>query len=56
MDFAPHFAAILVAGRGGTARLIYHAPLKVADFSHRKALAQEAERIVRAAMPKEHQG
>ncbi|MEI4262008.1 lysophospholipid acyltransferase family protein [Roseovarius sp. D0-M9] len=56
MDFAPHFAAVLTARRGGVARLTYHAPLKVADFANRKALAQEAERIVRTGMPAERRG
>ncbi|WP_324754511.1 lysophospholipid acyltransferase family protein [Roseovarius sp. Pro17] len=56
MDFGPHFLAILAAPRGGHAELVYHAPLKVADFDNRKTLAIEAEHIVRAAMPPERRG
>lgn len=56
MDFAPHFLAVLAARGGGRAELIYHMPLRVADYTGRKALAQEAERVVRAAMPPERQG
>lgn len=56
MDFAPHAAQVFAARRGGRVELIYHAPLRVADFANRKALAAEAERIVRAAMPPQRQG
>ncbi len=56
MDFAPHFLAVMAARGGGRAELVYHTPLRVADYPGRKALAQEAERIVRAAMPPERQG
>ena len=55
MDFVPHAAQILAARRGGGVELVYHAPLCVADFANRKALAAEAERVVRAAMPPERQ-
>lgn len=51
MEFGPHFLTVLAARRGGRVELIYHTPLRVADFENRKALAYEAERIVRAAMP-----
>ncbi|PVA08841.1 1-acyl-sn-glycerol-3-phosphate acyltransferase [Pelagivirga sediminicola] len=56
MDFAPHAAAVFAAPRAGRVELIYHAPLYVADFADRKALAAEAERIVRGAMPPARQG
>lgn len=56
MDFGPHAAAVFAAPRGGRVDLVYHPPLRVADFTDRKALAAEAERIVRAAMPPERQG
>ena len=46
MEFAPHLLKTLAAPRQGRAELIYHPPLKVADFSSRKALAAECERIV----------
>ncbi|MFD0857908.1 lysophospholipid acyltransferase family protein [Roseovarius aquimarinus] len=51
MEFAPHFAAVLAAPRGGAAHLRYHPPLKVSDHAGRKALAEEAERLVRSGMP-----
>lgn len=56
MDFAPHFLTVLAAPRGGQAELTYHTPLRVADYDGRKALAQAAERMVRAAMPADRQG
>ncbi len=56
MDFAPHAAVVFAAPRGGRVELIYHPPLRVADFDSRKALAAEAERIVRGAMPPERRG
>ena len=56
MDFAPHFLAVMAARGGGRAELVYHPPLRVADYPGRKALAREAERIVRAAMPPQRQG
>lgn len=56
MDFAPHAAAVFAARRTGRVELIYHVPLRVADFDNRKALAAEVERIVRVAMPPERQG
>ncbi|WP_278921625.1 lysophospholipid acyltransferase family protein [Pseudophaeobacter profundi] len=46
MDFAPHLLKTLAAPRQGRAELIYHAPLKVADFSDRKALAAACEERV----------
>lgn len=46
MDFAPHLLKTLAAPRQGRVELIYHRPLKVADFANRKALAAECERIV----------
>src|SRR5690554_4924416 len=51
MEFGPHFLTVLAARRGGRVELIYHTPLRVADFENRKALASEAEQLVRAAMP-----
>jgi len=54
MEFAPHFAAVLAARRRGTARLVYHAPLRVADYADRKTLAKDAETAVRSAMPPGH--
>lgn len=48
MDFAPHLAQVLAAPRGGAVRLVYHPPLRVADFADRKALAAACEAAVRA--------
>jgi lyso-ornithine lipid O-acyltransferase len=48
MDLAPHLLKILAARRQGLVEVTYHAPLRVADFSDRKALAARAEQIVRS--------
>lgn len=48
MDFAPHLMAVLAARRAGQVRLVYHEPLRVADFAERKSLARAAEEAVRA--------
>lgn len=47
MDFAPHLLKTLAAPRQGRVELIYHSPLKVADFADRKALAAACEAQVR---------
>ncbi|WP_083096541.1 lysophospholipid acyltransferase family protein [Pseudophaeobacter leonis] len=47
MDFAPHLLKTLASGRQGRVELIYHAPLRVADFANRKALAAACEARVR---------
>ncbi len=48
MDFAPHLLKTLAAPRQGSVEVIYHPPLRVADFANRKALAARCEQIVRA--------
>ena len=48
MDFGPHLLKVLGTPRQGSVELIYHPPLKVADFPDRKALAARAEELVRA--------
>ncbi|KIC22552.1 lysophospholipid acyltransferase family protein [Leisingera sp. ANG-Vp] len=48
MDFGPHLLKVLGTLRQGSVELIYHPPLKVADFPDRKALAARAEELVRA--------
>ncbi|MEP2717166.1 lysophospholipid acyltransferase family protein [Pseudophaeobacter sp.] len=48
MEFGPHLLKTLAAPRQGRAELVYHAPLKVSDFSNRKALAAACEEVVRA--------
>ncbi len=51
MDFGPHLLHTLAAARQGRVEVIYHPPLKVADFESRKTLARAAEDAVRAAHP-----
>lgn len=55
MDLGPHLLQVLSARRNGTVRLIYHTPVRVADFDGRKALARQLEKAVRAGMPSERQ-
>jgi 1-acyl-sn-glycerol-3-phosphate acyltransferase len=50
MEFAPHLAAVLGLPRGGGVEVVYHPPLRVADFADRKALAAAAEAAVRAPL------
>ena len=50
MDFGPHLLSTLAARRQGAVHVVYHAPVKVADFKDRKALAQAMERQVRAGL------
>ncbi len=50
MEFAPHFLQTLAATRQGRVEVIFHAPVRVADFPDRKALAQHCERVVRDAL------
>ncbi|MCA8879809.1 MAG: 1-acyl-sn-glycerol-3-phosphate acyltransferase [Rhodobacteraceae bacterium] len=47
MDFAPHLLKVLAAPRQGRVRVVYHPPLRVADYAGRKQLAAEAEVSVR---------
>lgn len=51
MAFGPHLLQTLSARRQGSVALTYHAPLKVADYPDRKALARAAETVVRSALP-----
>ncbi|MFN3641778.1 MAG: lysophospholipid acyltransferase family protein [Gemmobacter sp.] len=48
MDFGPHLLAVLAAAPQGAVRITFHAPLRVADYPDRKALAAAAEAAVRA--------
>lgn len=50
MDFAPHLLQTLAARRQGQIEVVYHAPVKVTDFTNRKALAQHCEGAVRAGL------
>jgi 1-acyl-sn-glycerol-3-phosphate acyltransferase len=47
MDFASHLLAILAQSPQGGVTVIYHDPVKVADFDDRKALAAHLQRVVR---------
>lgn len=50
MDFAPHLLSTLAAPRQGRIDVIYHPPLKVADFTNRKTLAKSAEDQIRTTL------
>lgn len=50
MEFGPHLLKTLAARRQGRVELIYHAPVRVADFASRKALAAHCETVVRAGV------
>lgn len=52
MSFGGHLLATLAPKRQGRVQVIYHAPLAVADFPNRKALARACEDAVRGG----HQG
>ena len=48
MDFLSHLLRVAAAPRRGRVEVIYHPPLRVADFPNRKALAKACEATVRA--------
>jgi 1-acyl-sn-glycerol-3-phosphate acyltransferase len=48
MSFGQSLLAVLAVRRQGSVRVIYHEPLRVADYPDRKALAAAAEARVRA--------
>ena len=50
MGFGPHLLQVLAVPRQGAVEVIYHPPLRVADFAGRKALAGHAEHQVRAGL------
>ena len=50
MEFGPHLLATLAAARQGGVLVIYHPPVRVADFADRKALAKAMEEQVRAGL------
>ena len=47
MDFGPHLLKVLGAARQGSVEILYHPPVRVADFADRKALAAHVERVIR---------
>ncbi|MGB5559631.1 MAG: lysophospholipid acyltransferase family protein [Paracoccaceae bacterium] len=51
MDFGSHFLKVLATPRPGAVELVYHSPVRVRDFSDRKALASQCEAAVRSALP-----
>ncbi|RMD89803.1 MAG: 1-acyl-sn-glycerol-3-phosphate acyltransferase [Alphaproteobacteria bacterium] len=50
MEFGPHLLQVLAAPRQGSVEVIYHPPLRVADFPDRKALALACEQAVRGGL------
>ncbi len=50
MAFGPHLLSTLAAKRQGNVLVIYHSPVRVADFADRKALAQAMETMVRGGL------
>lgn len=50
MDLGPHLLQVLAAPRQGSVELVYHSPIRVADFADRKALAAACEAVVRGAL------
>ncbi|WP_226621227.1 lysophospholipid acyltransferase family protein [Alloyangia pacifica] len=51
MALGPHLLRVLGARRQGHVEVIYHEPLRVAEFANRKALARAAEARLRSAHP-----
>ncbi len=51
MDLGPHLLRVLAAPRQGSIEVTFHPPLRVSDFSDRKALAYACELAVRESMP-----
>lgn len=49
MGFGPHFLKVMAQRRQGRVEVVFHDPLKVADFGSRKDLALACERRVRDA-------
>ncbi len=52
MDFGPHLLDTLSARKQGSVTLVYHAPVKVADYNDRKVLARDLEISVRSGLEK----
>lgn len=50
MEFGPHLLKVLAAPRQGSVEVIYHPPVRVADFAGRKQLAAHCEKVVRAGL------
>ena len=54
MGFGPHLLKTLAARRQGRVEVIYHPPVKVADFTDRKVLAAHLEVAVRQGLDTSH--
>lgn len=50
MDFGPHLLATLATRKRGAVTVIYHQPVRVADFTDRKVLARTVEASVRTGL------
>ncbi len=50
MEFGEHLLKTLAARRQGAVELIYHPPVRAADFASRKALAAQCETVVRQGL------
>ncbi|WP_109464590.1 lysophospholipid acyltransferase family protein [Albibacillus kandeliae] len=50
MAFGPHLLKTLAAARQGAVELVYHPPLRVADFDSRKSVAAACEAAVRQGL------
>ncbi|WP_294220222.1 lysophospholipid acyltransferase family protein [uncultured Shimia sp.] len=50
MEFGPHLLTTLAARHQGRVEVVYHPPLRVADFTNRKVLAKSAEDQIRASL------
>ncbi len=50
MALGPHLLQVLSAAPQGRVELVYHAPVRAADFSDRKALSSYCEDVVRAGL------
>jgi 1-acyl-sn-glycerol-3-phosphate acyltransferase len=56
MDFAGHLRTLMTLSTGGVVELTFHPPLRAADFSGRKALAERAGTLVREGFERLRQG
>lgn len=50
MSFGSHLIASLAAKKQGRVTVVYHAPVKVADYTDRKLLARDLEMTVRSSL------
>ncbi len=50
MEFGPHIVRMLATRRHGSVEVVYHEPVKVSEFTSRKALAAYCEDTVRAPL------